>query len=146
MGGNLLLDIGPKEDGTIPEEQVNILQELGRWTKKHEEAIYGTVAGISKDYFSGPTVLSKDRTTLFLFLDSEPRGPVVIKGLKNAVQHVWVVGDGTKLDTQILMKQSWNAIPGLLYITVPAQVLDKQVTVLAVSLDGPVDLYRDDVK
>lgn len=33
MGGNLLLDIGPKEDGTIPEEQVAILKEFGRWTK-----------------------------------------------------------------------------------------------------------------
>ena len=31
MGGNLLLDIGPKEDGTIPEEQVAILKEFGRW-------------------------------------------------------------------------------------------------------------------
>jgi alpha-L-fucosidase len=146
LGGNLLLDIGPKEDGTIPEEQVNILQELGRWTKKHQEAIYGTVAGIPKDYFSGPTVMSKDRTTLYLFLDSEPRGPVVIKGLKNAVRRAWVVGDGTTLETQILMKQTWNAIPGLLYITVPARILDRQVTVLAVSLDGSIDLYRDDVK
>lgn len=70
----------------------------------------------------------------------------MIKGLKNAVRRVWVVGNGTKLETQILMKQTWNAIPGLLYITVPADVLDKQVTVLAVLLDGPVDLYRDDVK
>ncbi|HUN04905.1 MAG TPA: alpha-L-fucosidase, partial [Niabella sp.] len=38
MGGNLLLDIGPKADGTIPEEQVTILKEMGRWTKKHAEA------------------------------------------------------------------------------------------------------------
>jgi alpha-L-fucosidase len=82
LGGNLLLDTGPKEDGTIPEEQVNIFRELGRWTKKHEEAIYGTVAGIPKDYFFGPTVLSKDRITLYLFLDSEPRGPVVVKGCR----------------------------------------------------------------
>src|SRR6202012_255914 len=28
-GGNLLLDIGPKEDGTIPEQEVNVLKELG---------------------------------------------------------------------------------------------------------------------
>ena len=40
MGGNLLLDIGPMADGTIPSEQVNILKELGRWTNKHAEAIY----------------------------------------------------------------------------------------------------------
>jgi hypothetical protein len=33
-----------------------------------------------------------------------------------------------------------------LYITVPARVLDTQVTVLAVALEGTVDLYRDDAK
>jgi alpha-L-fucosidase len=32
-GGNLLLDIGPKEDGTFPPEQINILKELGQWNK-----------------------------------------------------------------------------------------------------------------
>jgi alpha-L-fucosidase len=45
MGGNLLLDIGPKEDGTIPEQQVEILKNLGRWTTKNSEAIYGTTRG-----------------------------------------------------------------------------------------------------
>lgn len=146
LGGNLLLDIGPKADGTIPSEQVEILKELGRWTKKHQEAIYGTTAGIPKDYFYGPSTLSKDRTRLYLFLDSEPKGPVVIKGLKNKVNRVWVVGNGTKLDTKIMMKAYWSSIPGLLYIDVPKETLDKQVTVLAVLLDGPIDLYKENAK
>ena len=34
-GGNLLLAIGPKGDGSIPREQVAILEGLGRWTSKH---------------------------------------------------------------------------------------------------------------
>lgn len=57
-GGNLLLDIGPKADGTIPEEQEHILKELGRWTDKHKEAIYGTERGIPYDHYYGPTALS----------------------------------------------------------------------------------------
>lgn len=146
MGGNLLLDIGPKPDGTIPVEQVNILHELGRWTKKHQEAIYGTIGGIPKDFVAAPTTLSKDSTTLYLFLDCQPKGPVVIKGLKNKVHRVWVLGNGTKLETQILMKQYWNSTPGLLYIDVPPSVLDEQVTVLALLLDGPISLYHDDTK
>lgn len=146
LGGNLLLDIGPKADGTIPPEQANILKELGRWTKKHQEAIYGTTAGIPKEYFYGPSTLSKDRTKLYLFLDSEPKGPIVIKGLKNKVNRVWVVGNGTKLETKVMMKAYWSSTPGLLYIDVPKNVLDKQVTVLAVLLDGPVQLYEGNVK
>jgi alpha-L-fucosidase len=40
--GNLLLNIGPKPDGTIPEEQVNILLEIGKWLNINGEGIYGT--------------------------------------------------------------------------------------------------------
>ena len=67
-GGNLLLDIGPKADGTIPGEQVEILKELGRWTKKHSEAVYGTRAGIPFEHFYGPSALNKTGDMLYLFL------------------------------------------------------------------------------
>ena len=144
MGGNLLLDVGPKADGTIPQEQVNILKELGRWTNKHQEAIYGTVAGIPHGHFYGPTALSKDKTMLYLFVDNKPNGPLVIKGLKNKINRIWVVGNGTKLASNVMGKQYWSSVPGLLYIDVPEKVQDEQVTVIAVLLDGPVDLYREE--
>ena len=142
MGGNLLLDIGPKADGTIPAEQVKILKELGRWTKKHSDAVYGTTAGIPSGHFYGPTALSKNKELLYLFLDHIPKGPVMIKGLKNQINRIWVVGNGTKLKWDIKMKQYWSAVPGIVYIDVPEDVLDEQVTVLAVLLKGPVDLHR----
>lgn len=140
MGGNLLLDIGPKADGTIPQEQVAILKELGRWTKKHEEAIYGSIAGIPTDYYYGPTTLSKDKKTLYLFVPHQPNGPLVVRGLKNKVNRIRVVGNGTKLSQQIHNKPYWSAKPGLLYIDVPSEVLDEQVTVIALQLDGEIDL------
>ncbi|MGN1140552.1 MAG: alpha-L-fucosidase [Oliverpabstia sp.] len=40
--GNLLLNIGPKADGTIPEEQVKRLLTLGQWLTVNGEGIYGT--------------------------------------------------------------------------------------------------------
>ncbi|NKB68882.1 MAG: alpha-L-fucosidase [Candidatus Latescibacteria bacterium] len=142
-GGNLLLDIGPRADGTIPPQQIDILTELGRWTDKHAEAIYGTTAGIEPGHFYGPTTLSKDRQTLYLFLPHRPSGPVVIKGLKNAINRIRIVGNGTKLPHQILGKQYWSQVPGLLYIDVPATETDTLMTVLALQLKGPVDLYRE---
>jgi alpha-L-fucosidase len=41
-GGNYLLNIGPKADGTIPEQSLERLAGLGRWTKVNGESIYGT--------------------------------------------------------------------------------------------------------
>jgi alpha-L-fucosidase len=40
--GCMLLNIGPKPDGTIPNEEVEILREIGRWLTVNGEAIYGT--------------------------------------------------------------------------------------------------------
>lgn len=40
--GNLLIDIGPKADGTVPEIQVERLLDIGKWLEENGEAIYGT--------------------------------------------------------------------------------------------------------
>jgi len=143
MGGNLLLDIGPKPDGTIPQEQIDILKGFGRWTSKHKSAIYGTRAGIPFGHFNGYTALSKDKTILYLYVDNKPNGPLLIKGLKNKVNRAWVVGNGTKLKTNVVGKQYWSDVPGLLYIDLPEDVQDQDVTVIAMQLDGEVDLYRE---
>ena len=144
MGGNLLLDIGPKADGTIPEEQEEILTELGRWTSKHKEAIFGTRAGLPFGHFEGPTTLSKDGQTLYVFLTQKTIHPIVIKGLKNPINRIRIVGDGTKLSHQVVGKMYWSEVPGLLYIDVPEEKQDPQVTVIAIQLKGKVDLYRED--
>ncbi|WP_456868204.1 alpha-L-fucosidase [Galbibacter sp. BG1] len=143
-GGNLLLDIGPKADGSISKEQVVILKGLGRWTSKHKEAIYGTVAGIPKEHFYGASTLSKEGNILYLFVKGNPEGEVVVRGLKNDINRIWVVGEGTKLSHKVVGSVYWSEYPGIKYIQVPDTVLDENMTVLALLLDGKVDLYRED--
>lgn len=143
-GGNLLLDIGPKSDGSIPEVQESILKDLGGWTDKHAEAIYGTRAGIPKEHFYGPSTLNKERNILYLFVKGNPNGEVVVRGLKNKINRIYVVGEGTKLDHQVVGKVYWSQYPGITYIKVPDYVLDEHMTVLALLLDGEVDLYREE--
>ena len=141
-GGNLLLDIGPREDGSIPEEEVEVLRELGRWNRKHAEAVYGTRAGIPSEHVLTYTSLNKDSDILYLYLPYKPNGPIEIKGLVNDVKKVRVVGNGAELTHTVYNKNDWNGIPGLLEIDVPDEVLDPMITVIAVELDGPVKLYR----
>lgn len=40
--GCLLLNVGPKSDGTISEEETAILEEIGEWISVNGEAVYGT--------------------------------------------------------------------------------------------------------
>ncbi|MEX0273560.1 MAG: alpha-L-fucosidase, partial [Flavobacteriaceae bacterium] len=106
--------------------------------------IYGTRSGIPKEHFYGPTTLNKKGNILYLFVKGNPGGEVVLRGLKNKINRIWVVGQGTKLQHQVVGKIYWSHYPGITYIKVPDYVLDKNMTVLAVLLDGKLNLYRED--
>jgi alpha-L-fucosidase len=141
-GGNLLLDIGPKEDGTIPKEQVNILKELGKWNKKNGEAIFGTIPALLQGHFYGPSTLSKDSTTLYLFLPQQNAGNIMVKGLINKIKDVQIVGTSQHLQSKIVGKISWSTVPGLVFINVPEKYKDTYMTVLKLQLNSPLKLYR----
>ncbi len=141
-GGNLLLDIGPKEDGTIPPEEVHVLGELGKWNKLHHEAIFGTLPGLPQGHFYGPTTLSKNSATLYLFLPAQNAGNVMVKGLINTIKDVEVVGTSYHLPHKVVGKISWSPVPGLVFINVPGQYADPYMTVLKVTLDAPLKLYQ----
>lgn len=53
--GNLLVNIGPRSDGTIPEQVETTLRDIGRWLELNGEAIYGTRAWTK--FGEGPTAV-----------------------------------------------------------------------------------------
>jgi len=59
--GTMLLNVGPRADGTIPEEDRDILLEIGKWLKVNGEAIYDTnVWRVSQE---GPTEVPEGQFT-----------------------------------------------------------------------------------
>jgi alpha-L-fucosidase len=141
MGGNLLLNVGPDEKGVIPAQQVELLEALGSWVKKHEEAVYGTIRGIPPGYAYHFSALNKTQDILYLFLAHLPKEATPIKGIRNGVKRVTVLGDGSECVCERVGGAPWLGVPGTLWIEVPRHAVDQEVTVLKVELDGPLQLH-----
>lgn len=77
-GGNLLLNIGPKGDGSLQPLQVDRLTEIGEWLDHHAEAVIGVQAGTGVDFY-GPVTRRGD--TVYLHLHAHPVEELLARGL-----------------------------------------------------------------
>ncbi|MGH1551903.1 alpha-L-fucosidase [Streptomyces sp. L7] len=129
-GGNLLLDVGPMEDGTIPAPQVERLEGLGE-DPQAPDAVYGTARGLPAAPLRAEH-LSADGRTLYLTLFDVPSKPRSASGgLVTPVRRVTVLGTGTELAHRVI--GGLHEAVGVLWIDPPAEAdLDPYATVLAV--------------
>jgi len=142
-GGNLLLNIGPKPDGTIANEQRERLEHLGTWIAKHKPAVYETTAGLPYGHFYGPTLVSKERKKIYLCLFDAPKNYIQLKGIQNKVKSIKVLGANEELSSERNGGAAWNNIPGILRISIPqSDNLDPYVTIIEVALEDELVLYR----
>jgi alpha-L-fucosidase len=130
-GGNLLLNIGPKADGTLPVEATGPLLEMGEWIQRNQEAVYptfgGEQAGISFARFNGPSTVSRDGKTLYLFVHAFPQDGILLRGIVSVPTKISVLATGEK---PVWRQMDGNAqYPGHFHIKRPQQI-DPLSTVL----------------
>lgn len=140
MGGNLLLDIGPKPDGTIDERDKELLLKLGSWINKYKEAIYSTVRGLPGGFFFGNSSISKDRKNIYLFYYDMPMGELSVKGIRNDIKKITVLGTDTEL--KHYKQGGFLNMPGVLWFDLPKELCDEYCTVIKIELEGELDLYE----
>ena len=102
-GGNYLLNVGPKPDGTFPAQSVEALKEIGNWMKVNGEAIYATKASPLEPLLWGRCTKkeTKDGTTLYLSVFNWPvDGRLLVTGLKNEIVSATLLADGSKWKTE----------------------------------------------
>lgn len=139
MGGNLLLDIGPKPDGTIDERDETALLKFGEWINRYSDAIYGTQAGLPHDLFFGNSTISKDKKTLYLFYYDMPMGEIAIKGIKNDIKKITVLGKDKELSHY--KQGGFLDMPGIVWFDLPKDLVDDICTVIKVEFDEPLEIY-----
>nr|WP_315027707.1 alpha-L-fucosidase [uncultured Chryseobacterium sp.] len=146
-GNNIVTNSGLTSDGlnmTI-QKTTKANPETIDWISKHAEALFETGQGLPEGHYPGMSALSKDRQTLYLFVEGIPTGPVALKGIKNDIARIRIVGEGTLLDHTIYNKLYWSDRPGIIYIDTPGERLDKNMTVIAILLNKPIELYREKI-
>ena len=130
-GGNYLLNIGPKPDGTFPEESIQRLKEIGRWMTVNGEAIYGTQASPLDKLAWGECTKKevKNNTMLYLSVFDWPKdGQLLIPGLHNKVVSVKLLATGARLKAS----ETKNGLK----IEIPATAPDQNVSVIRVEVKG----------
>lgn len=101
-GGNLCLNISPKSDGTIPNDQQQVLRRIGRWLKQYGEGVYGTrtytVFGEGRNIRYTQT---KDGHTIYVFVKQWNGQPFTLTSLKNLnIKSIVCLADGKKVKFQ----------------------------------------------
>ncbi|OTA82160.1 glycoside hydrolase family 29 protein [Hypoxylon sp. CO27-5] len=128
--GNLLLDIGPKADGSIVQAEVDNLREAGRWIKSHGEAIFNTTYWfVQSEIAGGPDVrfTQTDEAFYVLFLER----PVLHDGVVDVAAPVPVLeGDqisllGVEGGEKLTWKVAGQGDQAVLKIEVDDALLDK---------------------
>ncbi len=131
--GNLLLDVGPEADGTIPAVQMERLKALGAWLSQNGEAIYGThpwkraegktAEGIDIRY-------TQKKSTLYATLMGEVKGPVVTLTDLKPKNGAKIVLLGYKKPLQ------WTQVGEDIKVSVPPSLPGKYAYVLGIEQSG----------
>jgi len=94
-GGNLLMNIGPRGDGTFDPKDLRILQGIGKWMDTNEESIRGTTAGpLPLQNWGVSTLKGK---TLYLHVFSWPSdGKLYVGGLSGTTGDIYLLSDARR--------------------------------------------------
>ncbi|WP_279387792.1 alpha-L-fucosidase [Agromyces fucosus] len=141
-GGNLLLNVGPRGDGRIPEEAASRLDDIGQWIRRNASAVYGSISRPAD--LRAPLPLGRkidsDGEHVFVYCTLRPWDSITVSNIPvRRIESVHVVGDSRTLDfvgiASLPEVHAGKADPrGELVITIPPDVADLLAPVIDIVL------------
>jgi alpha-L-fucosidase len=110
-GGNYLLNIGPKGDGSIPEESTRILTEVGEWMNTNGHTIYESdLCQVRRSTYASFT---RKGNTLYMHVHFWPGDYVALSGLRTRVKSAHLLKGGAEVKfTQDDFQTKLIGLPG----------------------------------
>ena len=81
-GGNFLANVGPKADGSMPEEALQAWQDMGKWMKHSGESIFDTTSGPFPEKANQPVTLKGD-SIMYIHAFPNMHKRMIVKEVKN---------------------------------------------------------------
>lgn len=135
--GNLLLNVSPRADGSLPPEQVGRLEKVGAWAKAHRSAIFGTQAGLEPWQFYGPSTKGRNGE-FYLHCITRPYEDVVVRGLPVRRVKAKHLATGTELAVRgraTAEQELFGRDPiGEVFISLPEELIEDYATVVEVEV------------
>jgi alpha-L-fucosidase len=132
-GGNYLLNIGPKGDGSVPAESVKSLQAIGTWMKKNGEAIHGTRASPFDKLPWGRCTqkpIAGGGTRLYLHVFDWPADGKLVLPSAAKPRNAKLLATGAKLAV--------SRIGDAVTVVLPARAPDPIASVVVLDVDAPL--------
>jgi len=95
--GNLLLNIGPKPDGSVPEQAVPRLEAVGKWLAKNGEAVYGKVDRADGLEWMPLGQWTRKGNTAYFWCSRWPGSELAIGGLRSKLLSASILDSGKKI-------------------------------------------------
>ena len=114
--GNLLLNIGPKPDGSVPEEAAERLVPVGKWLAKNGEAVYGKVDRVASLEWVPTGQCTQKGNTVYFWCKHWPGGELVLGGYQTRLAKAFYVATGKPIkfeqtENRIVLKSLPKANP-----------------------------------
>ncbi len=133
-GGNLLMNIGPKGDGSFDQKDQRILDSIGPWLHKNKASIFGTDRTDLPIPAWGVATQQGQRLYLHVF-DWPKDGQLLLGGLKTEVKQAYLLNDPLKKTLKLQRLGTAD-----LRIAVPKKSADRVDAVVVLELNGPLEV------